>query len=103
MLLHRLQLPPLRPLTPPPEPPLRPLTPPQEQKVDWVGLEAAVANFDAPRVAAASSTAAAGHHPAAKFRAGALCATTADAPCRLGNDSICIIYNRRKRARGETK
>ena len=47
VLLSRLQRPPLRPLTPPPEPPLRPPTPPLEQAVDWLGLEAAVADFDA--------------------------------------------------------
>ena len=47
MLLSRLQLPPLQPLTPPPEFPLHPLTPPPEQQVDWEGLEAAVAEFDA--------------------------------------------------------
>ena len=47
VLLHRLQLPPLQPLTPPPELPPQPLTPPPEQE-NWVGLEAAVAHFDGP-------------------------------------------------------
>ena len=46
VLLHRLQLPPLQPLSPPPEQQLCPPTPPPEQQVDWVGLEAAVAGFD---------------------------------------------------------
>ena len=48
VLLSRLQLPPLQPLTPPPELPLCPPTPPPEQPLDWEGLEAAVAEFDAP-------------------------------------------------------
>ena len=46
VLLSRLQLPPLQPLTPPPEFPLRPQTPPEEQAIDWEGLEVAVAAFD---------------------------------------------------------
>ena len=49
VLLHRLQLPQARPLTPPPELPPHQLTPPPEQGVDWVGLEAAVAAFDPPQ------------------------------------------------------
>ena len=48
VLLHRMQLPPLQPLTPPPELPPQPLTPPLEQE-DWAGLEAAVAHFDGPQ------------------------------------------------------
>ena len=48
VLLHRLQLPPLQPLTPPPELPPRQLTLPLEQEY-WVALEAAVAHFDAPQ------------------------------------------------------
>ena len=48
VLLSRLQLPPLQLVAPPPEFPLRPPTPPPEQRVDWEGLEAAVAEFDAP-------------------------------------------------------
>ena len=40
MLLQHLQLPPLRPITPPPE------LPPHHQAVDWVELEVAVATFD---------------------------------------------------------
>ena len=48
VLLHRMQLPPLRPLTPPPELPRRVATPPPEPVVDWVALEAGVADFDAP-------------------------------------------------------
>lgn len=50
VLLERLQEPRLQPLTQPPEPPLRPLTPPPEPEVDWVGLEDALANFDAPQL-----------------------------------------------------
>ena len=50
MLLSRLQLPPLRQLMPPPELPVRRLTPPPEPEVDWVGLEEAVAHFDAPQL-----------------------------------------------------
>ena len=46
VLLQRLQIPPLQPLTPPPELPPRALTPRPDQAVDWVSLEAAVANFD---------------------------------------------------------
>ena len=46
VLLQRLQVPPLQPLTPPPELPPRDLTPQPDQAVDWVGLEAAVASFD---------------------------------------------------------
>ena len=48
VLLQRLQLPHLQPVTPPPEFPPRHLTPPLEQE-DWVVLEAAVANFDGPQ------------------------------------------------------
>ena len=46
VLLQRLQLPPLQPITPPPE--LQPLalTPPPEQAEDWDALEVGVANFD---------------------------------------------------------
>ena len=40
VLLQRLQAPPLRPITPPPEPPLL------DQEQDWVEVEAAVAQFD---------------------------------------------------------
>ena len=40
VLLQRLQAPPLRPITPPPE------LPPQPQEQDWVEVEAAVARFD---------------------------------------------------------
>ena len=43
--LQRLQLPPLQPLTPPPELPPRAITPPPEQDEGWVELEAAVADF----------------------------------------------------------
>ena len=46
VLLQYLQLPPLQPLTPPPELPPRNLTPPHDPAVDWVELEAAVATFD---------------------------------------------------------
>ena len=46
VLLQRLQLPPLQPLTPPPELPLQVPTPPPEPTVEWVCLEAAVASFD---------------------------------------------------------
>ena len=46
VLLNRLQLPPLQPLTPPPEFPPRPPTPPEEEVVDWQDLEEAVAAFD---------------------------------------------------------
>ena len=46
VLLHCLQLPPLQPLSPPPEPQLCPPTPPPEQEVDRAGLEAAVAGLD---------------------------------------------------------
>ena len=49
VLLQRLQLPPLQPITPPPELPPRALTPPPEQEVDWVEVEAAVAEFDGRR------------------------------------------------------
>ena len=45
VLLRHLQLPPLQPVTPPPELPPRHSTPPLEQE-DWVVLEAAVADFD---------------------------------------------------------
>ena len=45
VLLRRLQVPPLQPVTPPPELPQRHQTPPLDQE-DWVVLEAAVANFD---------------------------------------------------------
>ena len=40
VLIQRMQLPPLQPLTPPPE------FPPPEQDEDWVELDAAVAGFD---------------------------------------------------------
>ena len=40
VLLQRLQAPPLRPITPPPE------LPPPQQEQDWVEVEAAVARFD---------------------------------------------------------
>ena len=46
VLLQRLQLPPLQPLTPPPEFPPRAQSPPLDQAVDWVELEAEVAHFD---------------------------------------------------------
>ena len=49
VLLQRLQLPPLQPITPPPEQPAREPTPPPEQEVDWVEVEAAVAEFDGQR------------------------------------------------------
>ena len=45
VLLRRLQVPPLQPVTPPPELTQRHQTPPLDQE-DWVVLEAAVANFD---------------------------------------------------------
>ena len=45
ILLHRMQLPELQQITPPPEQPSRPVTPPPEQE-EWVQLEAAVAAFD---------------------------------------------------------
>lgn len=48
VLLSRLQLPPLQPLTPPLESPQQPLAPPLDQEV-WVDLEATVARFDAPQ------------------------------------------------------
>ena len=43
VLLSRLQLPPLQPLTPPPEQPARPPTPQSEPEADWAVLEEAVA------------------------------------------------------------
>ena len=46
VLLQRLQLPPLLPITPPPELPPRALTPPPEQAVEWDAMEVRVANFD---------------------------------------------------------
>ena len=46
MLLQHLQLPPLLPITPPPELPRLDQDPPLNQSVDWVELEAAVATFD---------------------------------------------------------
>ena len=46
VLLNRLQLPLLQPLTPPAEFPPRSPTPPEEQVVDWQDLEEAVAAFD---------------------------------------------------------
>ena len=46
VLLQRLQLPALQPITPPPELPERDQTPPPDPGVDWEGLEAAVATFD---------------------------------------------------------
>ena len=46
VLLHRMQVPPLQQITPPPELPPRPVTPPPEQDETWVELEAAVAGFD---------------------------------------------------------
>ena len=48
VLLHRMQLPELQQITPPPELPSRPVTPPPEQE-EWVQLEAAVAAFDRQR------------------------------------------------------
>ena len=50
VLLNRLQVPPLRQLTPPPALPVRHLTPPPEPEVDWVELEQVVAHFDAPQL-----------------------------------------------------
>ena len=49
VLLQRLQLPPLQPLTPLPELPPRALTPPPDPAVDWVELEVAVADFNGQR------------------------------------------------------
>ena len=49
VLLQRLQLPELQRITPPPEQPARAPTPPPEQEVDWVEVEAAVAEFDGQR------------------------------------------------------
>ena len=49
VLLHRMQLPPLRQITLPPELPPRLVTPPPEQEEKWVQLEAAVAAFDGQR------------------------------------------------------
>ena len=49
VLLSRLQLPPLQPMTPPPEQPARPPTPPVEPDAEWALLEEAVANFDGPQ------------------------------------------------------
>ena len=49
VLLQRLQLPPLQPITPPPEPPAREPTQSPGQEVDWVEVEAAVAEFDGQR------------------------------------------------------
>ena len=46
VLLQRLQLPPLLPITPPPELPPRALTPPPEQAVEWDAVEVGVGNFD---------------------------------------------------------
>ena len=46
VLLQRLQLPVLQPITLPPELPQCGQTPPPDPGVDWVGLEAAVATFD---------------------------------------------------------
>ena len=48
VLLQRLQLPPLQPITPPPELPPRALTPPPDQE-GWVEVEAAVATVDGQR------------------------------------------------------
>ena len=45
VLLQRLQLPPLQPITPPPELPPRALTPPPDQE-GWVGVDAAVATIN---------------------------------------------------------
>ena len=49
VLLERLQLPALRPFTPPPELLQRPPTPPPEEEVDWVEVGAAVAEVDGQR------------------------------------------------------
>ena len=49
VLLNRLQLPPLQPLTPPPELPVGHLTPPPEPEADWAALEQTVAHFVAPQ------------------------------------------------------
>ena len=49
VLLHRMQLPPLQQITPPPELAPRPVTPPPEPEEEWVQLEAAVAAFDRER------------------------------------------------------
>ena len=49
VLLQRLQLPELQRITPPPEQPARAPTPPPEEEVDWVEVEAAVAEFDGQR------------------------------------------------------
>ena len=46
VLLHRMQLPPLQQISPPPELQPRLVTPPPEQDETWVELEAAVAAFD---------------------------------------------------------
>ena len=45
-MLQRLQLPPLQPITPPPELQQRAPTPPQEQVEHWDALELEVADFD---------------------------------------------------------
>ena len=46
VLLQRLQIPALQPITPPPELPQCDQTLPPDLGVDWVGLEAAVVTFD---------------------------------------------------------
>ena len=48
VLLERLQLPPLQPLTPPPELQQRPLTPLPVLHIDWGELEGNLAAFDGP-------------------------------------------------------
>ena len=45
VLLQRLQLPPLQPITPPPELPSHTLTPPPDQE-GWVEVQATVATVD---------------------------------------------------------
>ena len=49
VLLQRLQLPQLQCITPQPEQPARQPTPPPDQEVDWVEVEAAVAEFNGQR------------------------------------------------------
>ena len=48
VLLERLQLPPLQPLTPPPELQQHPLTPLPVLHIDWGELEGSLAAFDRP-------------------------------------------------------
>ena len=93
VLLRCLQLPSLQPLTPPPELPPQPLTPPLEQG-DWVALEAAVADFDAPQqvyVATTTGAAAAGGVSSTRICASPFCTTTAITTGGLGYGGARLV------------